>query len=387
MRGAGRAPGGPAAGRRPPGAVMDSTVSQTGDWHASRRRMPSSRIVKPSRPSSGLLDDRVVQAVAHQVQRHDRVHPRRLDAAPAAVGLLAGDDPVDAPAQRGAPGAFFGSLGSILCSALSRLLNATRPGVLLPALGCLPGNLGVQLVDRERQRVARLEGGDDRERDDRLPGPAAPVVDVQREPRRQVDDLRRDHRQVIPGPQAGQGQPDPGEDAGRGDAALAGDPAGRALHVLGVRVVARQLERDVGLDRGGQVAGAAVEVGPGAVLALLRADPDGGLRGVGLGQDAEEVPEQHVLGVHRHVGLKLADPPAARVLQAEQVVAGPGQRGRGQLGQVAAGRRVLAGHTRGAGLLADLAGRWRAALRRRALRFRAAGRRPADCRCHRPAAR
>ena len=68
-------------------------------------------------------------------------------------------------------------------------------------------------------------------------------------------------------------------------------------------IIARQLERDVGLDRGGQVTGAAVEVGPGPVRALLRADPDAGLRGVRLGQDAEEVPEQDVLGVHGHVGL------------------------------------------------------------------------------------
>ena len=42
-----------------------------------------------------------------------------------------------------------------------------------------------------------------------------------------------------------------------------------ALHVRRVDRVARQLERHVGLDRGGQVARAAVEVGPGAVLALL----------------------------------------------------------------------------------------------------------------------
>ena len=39
-------------------------------------------------------DHRVVQRVAQQVQGEDRVDPRRLDAAPAAVGLLAGDDPL-----------------------------------------------------------------------------------------------------------------------------------------------------------------------------------------------------------------------------------------------------------------------------------------------------
>ena len=250
----------------------------------------------------GLLDDRVVQAVAHQVQCHDRVHPRRLNAAPAAVGLLAGDDPVDAPAPGGAPGIAWQPRLDLV-QRLVQGVERDRPGVVLLCLGVLAWDLGVQFVDLERQRVARLEGGDDREGDDRLPGPAAPVVNVQREPRRQVDDLRRDHRQVIPRPQPGKRQPDPGEYPRRADAALGGDPGGGALHVLRVRVVAPQLERDVGLDRGGEVARAAVEVGPGAVLALLRADPDGCLRGVRLGEDAEEVPEQDVLGVHGHVGL------------------------------------------------------------------------------------
>ena len=43
--------------------------------------------------------------------------------------------------------------------------------------------------------------------------------------------------------------------------------------------------------------------------------------------------QQQVLGVHRDVGLELADPPPARVLQAEQVLAGGGQGARGDVGQ------------------------------------------------------
>ena len=50
---------------------------------------------------------------------------------------------------------------------------------------------------------------------------------------------------------------------------LAADPVGRERHVRRVDLVAGQLERHVGLDGGGQVARAAVEVGPGAVFALL----------------------------------------------------------------------------------------------------------------------
>src|SRR5438552_1078442 len=45
----------------------------------------------------------MVEVVAEQVHRHQRVHPGRLDAAPAAVLLLPGDDPLGAAAQRSAP--------------------------------------------------------------------------------------------------------------------------------------------------------------------------------------------------------------------------------------------------------------------------------------------
>ncbi len=86
--------------------------------------------------------------------------------------------------------------------------------------------------------------------------------------------------------------------------------------------VAGQPQRDVRLDRGGQVAGAAVEVGPSAVVALLGADPAGRLLQVGFGENAEKVAQQDVLGVHRDVRLELADPVTAGVLEAQEVVAG-----------------------------------------------------------------
>ena len=47
------------------------------------------------------------------------------------------------------------------------------------------------------------------------------------------------------------------------------DPAAGGTHVRRVGLVAGQLQRHVGLDRGGQIAWAAEEVGPGAVGALL----------------------------------------------------------------------------------------------------------------------
>src|SRR5204862_6330919 len=45
-----------------------------------------------ARPHHGMVD-----WVAHQVQRHHRVDPGRLDASPTAVGLLAADDPLNGP--------------------------------------------------------------------------------------------------------------------------------------------------------------------------------------------------------------------------------------------------------------------------------------------------
>ena len=128
---------------------------------------------------------------------------------------------------------------STLCSALSRPLKNSDQGSRWPAFGGRPGDLRVQLVDLERQRPGGLEGRDHGEGHDRLPRPAAPVVDVQREPGRQVDDLRRDHRQVVPGPQARQRQPDAGEHAGGRHAALVDDPVGGQLHVRRVGGVAR----------------------------------------------------------------------------------------------------------------------------------------------------
>ena len=58
-------------------------VSQTGDWQASTRRRCRRRIVKRSSPSSPRSDHRMVDAVPEQVQGDQRVHPGRLDAAPA----------------------------------------------------------------------------------------------------------------------------------------------------------------------------------------------------------------------------------------------------------------------------------------------------------------
>ena len=96
---------------------------------------------------------------------------------------------------------------------------------------------------------------------------------------------------------------------------------GRRAHVLATRLVAGEAQGPVGLDRRGQLARPAMRICPCSVGALLRADP--GSRALGLVRlsDSEELAQEHVLGVHRHVRLQLALPPAHTVLQCEQALA------------------------------------------------------------------
>ena len=88
--------------RRRRAPITASAVSHTGDWHASSRRRAVAR-GRVKRVEAGERRPRMtgmVERVAEQVQGHHRVDPRRLDAAPRAVGLLAGDDPALGLGQR-----------------------------------------------------------------------------------------------------------------------------------------------------------------------------------------------------------------------------------------------------------------------------------------------
>ena len=115
-----------------------------------------------------------------------------------------------------------------------------------------------------------------------------------------------------------------------------------AAHVRGVGRVAGQPQRRVGLDRGGQVGRAAVEVRPGAVVALLGADPAGRPRAVSssVRMPRNSRSSRSSASMVTLVS-QLALPPAGGVLQAEQVVDGGARasrpRGRG-IGRT--GRRV-----------------------------------------------
>ena len=89
----------PGVGERRDGEarVPDGRLARLDPAH----RRPRARCSGRSRraPSQG----RIVESVAEEVQRDERVDPRRLDPAPAAVRLLALEDPALDAAQRGAP--------------------------------------------------------------------------------------------------------------------------------------------------------------------------------------------------------------------------------------------------------------------------------------------
>ncbi|CAM5489791.1 hypothetical protein STANM309S_01357 [Streptomyces tanashiensis] len=174
-------------------------------------------VLAPDRePVEGLQagpHDGMLQVVPEEVEGDDGVDGRRLDAAPAAVVLLALDDPPGGDVHGGAADPARGEA----VVDVQRLVEPLEDPVPAGGRGerpvrVRPRRVGVQFVQREGRGPDRALRGDDGERHDRLPGPAAEVVDVEREPLRQEEQLRRQLGQVLPAPPAEEGQPDPGED-------------------------------------------------------------------------------------------------------------------------------------------------------------------------------
>ena len=245
------------------------------------------------------------------MQRDHRVHPRRLDSAPRPISLLAPDDPFGGAAKSGtAEPPVRPPLVDV-----QEVVQALEPA--LPRRHRVPrrrGEAGAQLAEIEPQRPRRSQGADDGERNDRLAGPAREVVHVHGEPGREEDHLRRQRRQVVPGPLAEQREPQPREHARPLEPSPVQDVLTRRSQVDRVPWVACKAEGCVGLDRRRQVAGSAEEVRPRAVGPLLGPDPCC-RRLEDLGREhPQELSEQEVLRVHRHVRLELALPPAGWVL-------------------------------------------------------------------------
>ena len=100
--------------------------------------------------------------------------------------------------------------------------------------------------------------------------------------------------------------------------------AARPRHVRRVRIVADQLERIVGLDRGAEVEVTTGVQRPAAMIRLTRAQVDGDLvleRPVDL---AQEVFEEDEFGRHSRIGFEFEHPVAIGVLHRLEAGAGLG---------------------------------------------------------------
>ena len=186
-------------------------------------------------------------------------------------------------------------------------------GVELRALSSDP-----QLVEAHPHRSDGPVRGEHSYGHDGLASPARKVVDVEGRRRRKENDLGRHRRKLVPFPQAEQRHPYAREDSRAFQPSRPNDVGRRPFHVGSADGVASQLQRPIGLHRGGQVGRAAIEVRPGAVVALVGADPvrrSSDRVGVAYPQ---ELAQEQVLCIHRDVGLELALPPSLGVLDSEE---------------------------------------------------------------------
>ena len=184
---------------------------------------------EPLEPLEAAPHHRMVERVAAEMKRYQRIDPRRLDPSPGSVGLLAIDDPAlgagerrlsDRP-QRMALVQVEEAVEREQQAAAQRICTGRRPG-LRPA----------ELADLERQRPDRPDRQHHRQRDDGLTGPAGEVIRVQRHPGGEQHHLRRQHRHLLPRPRPEQREPNVGEHPGPLEPALSPDPGGRGAHVI-----------------------------------------------------------------------------------------------------------------------------------------------------------
>ena len=167
------------------------------------------------------------------------------------------------------------------------------------------------------------------ERHDDGAAPVRNLVEMERKPFRQQHDLDRHHRNSAPRNESEQSEHDAGEHIRAFGAAARAHRLARACHVLGSRIVADHLQREIGLHGGADVEIAVAKQRPAAVRALDAAQIDGDLRFErGIDRLAEIVPQQHVFGRNGGIGLELEHPMAVGPLAREQSV---GRRGDGAI--------------------------------------------------------
>ena len=103
----------------------------------------------------------------------------------------------------------------------------------------------------------------------------------------------------------------------------------RAVHVVGSRIVADHLQREIGLHARADVEIAVAKQRPAAMRALDAAQIDGDLRFErGIDRLAEIVPQQHIFGRDGGIGLELEHPMPVGPLAREQSI---GRRGDGAI--------------------------------------------------------
>ena len=100
------------------------------------------------------------------------------------------------------------------------------------------------------------------------------------------------------------------------------DRGARGAHVRRCRVVAGELQDQVGLGRRAHLGRSAREAGPGAVAALAGAQEVGQALELPAGAALQEVEGERVLGLEDGVALELSAPVTVGTLERQQVVAG-----------------------------------------------------------------
>ena len=283
----------------------------------------------------------MVERVALDVQRHQAVDPRRLDAAPGAIGVLMAHDPFRRMGDGGgAPEAEPLPLAELL-QAVQHLVGAAEEGV--PAagvpllrqrvveLGAAAGEQGVEpaVGGQGAARAPRREQGD---RHEGRPRPLGEIVDREREPQREPDHLRRQVRRFLPRPFADQRQPVAGEDADVAQAALGLDPAARLDQGGLVVAMPERAQGGVGFHRGVDVAilGVVVDLpGPVGALGLQQRLTEAGAQGVIL--QTQKPQREAPLRLHATVAFRARDPMAIGLLVGDQPfggrAGGAGERG------------------------------------------------------------
>ena len=138
-------------------------------------------------------------------------------------------------------------------------------------------------------------------------------------PARQEHDLNRHSRDAAPGNGFIEREQETGEDIALRSAAMGEDGFARMGHVRRLGIVADHLERKVRLDAGAHVERTCVNERPTAMIALNAAKIDGDQAlEFEIGLLAAKMPEQHIFGGDRRIGLELEAPVTVLVLSGEQ---------------------------------------------------------------------